>query len=308
MKIAVLIRGQFREWNNAKHSLFKALNPFEEHHDITYFFATWETSYFALEPTPDGVIEKCENLVLSAADIDRIHQDFSGKSFFLEIVSVEKALKLFDGLELQEEYHQISYIRHIVGMMKQNYEIENDCYFDVVVETRPDIFILPYEEDKIPVAELIPNFVFHSASEYLTRGQNIIYSDRGFYDVNTLFVDDLIFISNGLTSDIITGEFCFLFHNRKLSFFKNIHAHHLLCDYLLNFKLINTHNVGKFFKNIDIVRPLSFFDLPVNFLNVTDETLELVSKAHSNFSKLKIKNENNLPNGRPRQQIQHTRL
>lgn len=286
MKIAILIRGQLREWNNSKSNIFQAFKPFEENHEVTYFFATWDTSYVNVSSLNDPNV-KLNLTNVTNFHAEQIRRDFDGKNLVLKIVDSEKAKNMFDGLSLQEEYQNISFIRHFVGMMKQNYEIENDVEFDLVIETRPDIFIQPYLDRNFAELKKIPNFAFHSTSEFLPRGSDKIHVNSKFFDFNTMFVDDLMFISNGLTSDIITGEFCFLFHNRDYYFIKMIHPHNILCDYFLNMKLINIHNISEFFSNISILRPLKFFDSPVNLFNPTDATMDQIVKANLNFAKQK---------------------
>ena len=287
MNVAVLIRGQLREWDNSKHSLMKNFNLFEKHHNVVYFFATWDSSYFSTLTDINRKDYIHEKTKIQEATTKSIKNDFKGKNLILKIVEQETVNEMIGNLKLLEEYQLISYIRNIAGLMKQNYEIENDIQFDVVIETRPDLFVLPNDESShSPTGPLdpIPNFVLHAATEFLPLAVENIHLNPLAFNLNSLFVHDIIFISNGLTSDIITGEFSYLNHNKKRYFLKMVHPHNMLCDYFLNFKLINMGNMSKYFYKYEILRPLKYFDEPVNVLDMSDKTFDRVYKANKTFN------------------------
>jgi hypothetical protein len=58
----------------------------------------------------------------------------------------------------------------------------------------------------------------------------------------------------------------------------------MLADHFLNFKLVNTTlPVIMFIKDAEIVRPLEFFDGPVNFFNTSEKTFNQIKQANQNF-------------------------
>ena len=192
---------------------------------------------------------------------------------------------------MTESCFKISVVCNQCPKNKQYLTNQNDIFFDKVIETRPDIFLVPHEETSVGfqsgMFETLPNFVYHAKSDIFPRGENLKADKDSPINLNTLFVDDLIFISNGLTSDILTSEFAFLFSSRFDKIQTKMFPHSLLADFLLNFKLINISSLLIYFKDIEILRPLEYFDKPVNFLSTSDSTLLAVKRADQNFKNKK---------------------
>lgn len=292
-KLAIILRGQLREWKNAKHNFFTAMRQMEKFYDITYFVVTWDHSYFSTITKTAHTVKIHQMKKLSTIDLIDLKNDFKDKDFHLKILSYTEVNRFMKDFKLSEEYHLITYVRYIAGLIKQNYELENGVFFDKVIETRPDIFILPQdienEEFVESAAEVLPNFVYHAKSDIFPRDENLVADKDSIVNLNSLFIDDLIFISNGLTSDILTSEFAFLFSSRYDKIQMHMFPHSLLADFLLNFKLINISNLFIYFKGIEILRPLEYFDKPVNLLVSSEATLEEVKKADQNFKNMKEK-------------------
>ena len=135
----------------------------------------------------------------------------------------------------------------------------------------------PFDE----ITEVLPNLTYHAKTDIFARNENL--TDDHNVDLNTLFIDDLVFVSNGLTSDILTSEFAFLFSSRFDKIQLRMFPHTMLADFLLNFKLINKRNLNIYFRDVQILRPLEYFDKPVNLISTSDSTLDAVKKADQNF-------------------------
>jgi len=288
--LAVILRGQVRSWNNAKFSIFEAFKPYEEHFNIVYFFVTWDCTYFSIDTKSN--ITKFEFKNLSSIDVNSIKFDFEGKNLQLHILDYHKVKEFIKDISLPEEYHLISYVRYISGLLKQNYEIENNCYFDLVFEARPDLYLAQHKQEFFKehqdINAPINDFVFGAKIEILPRKHEI--KNAKVSNPNSLFVEDVFFISNGFTSDILTSEFAFLYNRRRDEMIKHLHPHNMLADHFLNFKLVNTTlPVIMFIKDAEIVRPLEYFNEPVNFFNPSEKTLDQVKRANQNF---KDKKEN----------------
>lgn len=279
--LAIILRGQIREWKNAKFNFFKSMQQFEEHYNIVYFFVTWDHNYFTTIVNQVTSVKIHQMRKVSKIDLYDIENDFADKN-----LGVLKVLKYFDvnsfmkNFKLAEEYHLISYVRYIAGLIKQNYEIENDIFFDKVIETRPDTFIVPHNKPFNEITEVLPNFTYNAKTDIFSRDESLSGDNS---DLNTLFIDDLIFVSNGLTSDILTSEFAFLFSSRFDKIQLRMFPHTMLADFLLNFKLINRRNLNVYFRDVEILRPLEYFDKPVNLISSADSTLDAVKKADQNF-------------------------
>ena len=280
--LAVILRGQMREWKNAKFNFFKSMEQFEEHYNIVYFFVTWDHNYFTTIANQVTSIKIHQMRKVSNIDLFDIRNDFSGKNLgHLKILSYSDVNRFMKNFKLAEEYHLISYVRYIAGLIKQNYEIENDIFFDKVIETRPDVFIVPHGKPFDEITEVLPNFTYHAKTDIFARVENLTDEHRA--DFNTLFIDDLVFVSNGLTSDILTSEFAFLFSSSFDKIQLRMFPHTMLADFLLNFKLINRRNLIIYFRDVQILRPLEYFDKPVNLISTSDSTLDAVKKADQNF-------------------------
>lgn len=279
--LAIILRGQIREWKNAKFNFFKSMQQFEEHYNIVYFFVTWDHNYFTTIVNQVTSVKIHQMRKVSKIDLYDIENDFADKN-----LGVLKVLKYCDvnsfmkNFKLAEEYHLISYVRYIAGLIKQNYEIENDIFFDKVIETRPDTFIVPHNKPFNEITEVLPNFTYNAKTDIFSRDESLSGDNS---DLNTLFIDDLIFVSNGLTSDILTSEFAFLFSSRFDKIQLRMFPHTMLADFLLNFKLINRRNLNVYFRDVEILRPLEYFDKPVNLISSADSTLDAVKKADQNF-------------------------
>ena len=290
--LAVMLRGQMREWKNAKYNFFKAMERFEEHYNVVYFFVTWDHNYFSTIMNDVTTVKIHQMRKISTIDLLDIKNDFVDKNLAnLKILSYQDVNRFMKNFKLAEEYHLISYVRYIAGLIKQNYEIENDILFDKVIETRPDIFIAAHEGDtnsfRPEITEVLPNFVYHAKSDIFPRDGELKSGKDTIVNLNTLFIDDLMFISNGLTSDILTSEFAFLYSSRFDKIQTRMFPHSLLADFLMNFKLINISNLFICFKDVQILRPLEYFDKPVNLLSSSDSTLAAVKNADQNFQNKK---------------------
>lgn len=279
--LAIILRGQIREWKNAKFNFFKSMQQFEEHYNIVYFFVTWDHNYFTTIVNQVTSVKIHQMRKVSKIDLYDIENDFADKNLgVLKVLKYRDVNSFMKNFKLAEEYHLISYVRYIAGLIKQNYEIENDIFFDKVIETRPDAFIVPHYKPFDEITEVLPNFTYNAKTDIFSRDESLSGDNS---DLNTLFIDDLIFVSNGLTSDILTSEFAFLFSSRFDKIQLRMFPHTMLADFLLNFKLINRRNLNVYFRDVEILRPLEYFDKPVNLISSADSTLDAVKKADQNF-------------------------
>ena len=81
--LAVILRGQMREWKNAKFNFFKSMEQFEEHYNIVYFFVTWDHNYFTTIANQVTSIKIHQMRKVSNIDLFDIRNDFSGKNWFV---------------------------------------------------------------------------------------------------------------------------------------------------------------------------------------------------------------------------------
>lgn len=276
-KIAIVIRGQVRTWNFAKHSIFEALKPFEEAHDVVYFFVTWDKSYVPFHKGAKNVSHLFEN----KEELSSIAADFSERVLgkFLVLNYDEVKAKSIKDLRLNEEYEYISFIRYAANLVKQNYEIENQLTFDEVIELRPDIFLLPQDYDQM--LELALNNTHKPFSVSLFG--NLLISDIEVSRDKGPFVNDVVWISDSLTSDIICSEFLALKESKR-RYVDSMNPHAIAADYLMNCKIIVLDNAQNYFKSYGIVRPIEFIkNAGIDFNDISMATLTKIEAANASF-------------------------
>lgn len=278
-RIAVVIRGQIRTWEYAKESIFAALEPFEEAHNVTYFFVTWDKSYATMHRGTKTVLHLFEK----AENSEKIKADFDGKNLAkIHVVDYDNASKKLSSFKMNEEYEFISFIRFIANLVKQNYEIETGQDFDEVFEIRPDVFLLPQK-----FKESLDNALFGQINSFtLLAFGNILASQPKPFNDSSLFINDIIWISDSFTSDLICSEFSVLSGSGQR--YTNANPHTIAADHLLNNKIIVLDNVKNYFESYAIIRQPEFFrHTKIDFSELTQETISKIEMINSSFQTAK---------------------
>ena len=285
--IAIIIRGQFREWNNAKHSILSCFGRMNipEVCEVTFFFATWDKSYNVLFKE-DGKPIYVDELEITEEHLERIRSDFETAGLNLwkaKIFNYSDVKSSFcKDLKFYEEYELISFIRYAGSLLKQEYENEHNIIFDTVIHIRPDVFYLPaLGKHRTEFLHLIPrNTIISTTGIHTTYDGSLLFDH--FLQVENFSIDDIIFASGSLASDILCNEFLSLYDKSYIS--TNFLPHNKLCDYLLRTKQIMPDNgMHKYIANSGIIRPSRFFDKQVDFTNISEATLKRIKVADSNF-------------------------
>lgn len=292
--LAVVIRGQMREWNNAKFSIINFIDTLNNYFDTTTFFVTWNESYiptyhsnrFDVAPTKFGLVS------IGEAERLQIAEDLSALNIgTIEIINKEEMkARHFSGLLMNEEYEQISFIKYFANLLKQQFENENGIVFDFVLDLRPDLFIIPSFIGLIEEKSKKKNgsFTFDALTTTFSRTHDFDFFNQ-LPQVNSLFTEDLLIFSDSLTSDLINCEFHYLKNSRYTEALSSFSPHHLFSDHLLKMRLINTHCMQDLVESVSIIRPKTFFLGPVDFTDVSQTTLEKVRLANKIFQQTKEK-------------------
>lgn len=143
MKIAVVIRGHMRTWNFVKHQLFHVMEY--RYKNIDWYFTTWEES-------------------LSDVAKHNLHQDFHGKN--LKLYTTTGCLNYSSWFGPGLLCEQVT-----DDLMAKHY--------DMVVETRPDVYLDMPDDRSFPV-------VIEKNSIHLT-GMNLVNSLVPGYELNHHF-------------------------------------------------------------------------------------------------------------------------
>lgn len=236
--LAVVLRGQLREWAACKDEIFKSFDLPDT--NVVYFFVTWA-----------GV----------NVDASYILNDFRDKNLGkLEIIS-DQVVKVLSAkkssTKFVEAYDRMTYIRQYASMVVNEYELENDMVFDIVVNTRPDLFIT--------TNTLCVDFLFSDdyvdfvlGSGFIMKREKTLSVELGFSGEirrisDTLFVDDLIFSGNSLSMGVFNTEYEQIQSETSHVFASS--PHHHTAEHILNSKLIISNTAWKFFSQYDICRP-----------------------------------------------------
>ena len=292
--LAVVIRGQLREWDNAKFSIINFIKTLDNYFDTTTFFVTWNESYIPTYHSMNFNEKPIKLGQVSVGEEERLQivKDMSTiKVGKIEIINKEEIkARYFSGFSLNEEYEQISFIRYYANLLKQQYESQNDFVFNFVFDLRPDLFIIPAASKQIKDRAKKENgsFTFDSLTATFSRTHDLDFSSH-FPQVNTLFTEDLLMFSDSLTSDLINCEFHYLKSSRYTEALSAFNPHHLFSDHLLKMRLINTHCMHELVESVSIIRPKTFFLGPVDFTDVSQTTLEKVRLANKIFQQTKEK-------------------
>ena len=282
--LAFVIRGQVREWENAKHSIFNFAKLFEAHYDVHYFFITWDQSYSTISNFKDRKSFQFDHA--NNSNPQKIKDSFGEKNVTIKIFNSEEIKAKLPKTGLVEEYDQIAYLRLLANLEKQNYEIENDMVFDLVVELRPDLFIVPYSTITQDLGNLVFEDFSYSAFSPIFQRAYSKDKNKGIVSFSSLWISDLIFISNSFTSDLINSEYYFLKELpeevQEVSF-----PHDLISTHLLQKALVNTEILKYIIQEIEIVRAQKFFILIPDFKDISLGTFKQITKANEVFQKTK---------------------
>lgn len=235
--IAVVLRGHVRQWDNCKKSIFDSFDL--PNTNVVFFFVTWEGSL---------------------VNLSNIEKDFVGKKLGkIEAISSNKVTDLCSKKSegaFFESYDHITYLRQYSNMLVSEHELENQMVFDLVVNTRPDLFI---NADKTKVESLLSSDYtdFVIGSNFIKRAKTqeaLVNLSRAITGLsNTLFVDDLIFVANSLTIGVFNSEYEFLHTADSLGY--EFSPHHLVADHILSSKFLISNSAWDFFREYDICRP-----------------------------------------------------
>ena len=236
-KLAVVIRGQVREWDLCKSVFFNAFDLSDV--ETTFFFVTWEDT----KASEDSLMKDFSNVKLGKLEIlsDEI----------VESIGKKKSSNVY-----VEAYDRISYIRQYASMLVNEYELENDLVFDLVVDTRPDLYIAANKS----CSEFLfsPDYLdFVIGSGFIQREKKQYAEISNNEEIaklsDLLFVDDLIFCGNSLSMGVFNTEY----EKNQLDTSRSMtmSPHHHTANHILDSKLIILNLAWKFFSQYDICRP-----------------------------------------------------
>lgn len=220
-KVAVMLTGELRTWNNAKTYIFDFFDQFPI--PVDYYFVTWNKS------------------MTQQVDADLITRSFSDKNLI--------------GLKIEEEffnehYHHLNFLKKahltkIANILKRRYEFANNFVYDHVIEIRPDIYISHATTPKSKCKD------FEIIIDHAWYIKNNVPHFPDLYFRSTSLGDDILATKNVHQLDNLNMKFTNIkIHNYLLS-----KSHFWLFDFFLKRRLIPMHIAKNDYGFVIAIRP-----------------------------------------------------
>lgn len=184
MRIAVCISGQLRNWSMGYHNqkwFWSAPNI--PNCEVDYFAHTWTYSW-----DREGVSLPYKKRDVSKEEFDEFLKAFDIKKSILD----DKPQEYFYG---NDHWSGLFYSFSQSLRLKQEYELENNFKYDVVVKTRPDVVFNPKRTFHIP--RLDDGVIF-------TTHGGIMEMEFNMYNIS-----DIVFLGNSYTMDLLINLYAY---------------------------------------------------------------------------------------------------
>jgi hypothetical protein len=237
-KVAVVITGELRTWAVSKRYIFEFFDQLQT--SVDYYFVTWSES-------SDYWFDK--NKTATIVNKDDIEKSFNGRN--LIHVGVEP---VFANSKNTSTFLLKAHLSKIANIYKRRYEFDNNFIYDHVVELRPDVFITPLNDQKIPCKnfEIVVEDIFYD-----------------FYLQNNVpLIPDLYFRTTSLGHDIMStrntyGRFEDLDKLQDLQrkgfefdpMLSTRDVHFMLYDFISQRRLLPIYKARSEVKDIKVIRP-----------------------------------------------------
>ena len=189
MRIAVLLSGQLRQWDYAKHNQKWFWETGDKDDEIDYFIHTWTYS-----GDRKAVSQEYEWRKVEKKEFNEIVKWYDCKKSILD----NKPQKYFYG---NDHWSGLFYSFVQSVMMKRQYELENDFQYDLVIKSRPDIVFNPRRHFSYEPLE--DNVI------WTTHGGNMEH-EHGMWNMN-----DCCFYSNSYSMDLLAN--CYAFRQKIIN-------------------------------------------------------------------------------------------
>ena len=179
-RVAVCFSGQIRDWQFAKKNILKFFSPpDQEEVTVDYFIHTWDTNTWRFpKKHHHQFVDEKHN------DFHRLIKIYSPVNFHMSAYKSREWKLAWDPLFYSFEYSML---------LKQQYELENNFTYDIVVKARPDIMYNPQQQ--FPFHHNMPSGTCYT-STFISRFPS---------EFNKQCFDDVIFFGDSKTMDIMSG-------------------------------------------------------------------------------------------------------
>jgi choline kinase len=283
--IAIMIRGQTREWESAKHSIFNAFDFLSATDNLVYFFTTWDESYQPLGVDISNFAKRDQKTV----DPKAIEKSFAGRKLGeLQVLNDKAARKMLGSFfHLPEMYELILFIRYASNLAKRRYEQKHGMIFDLVIEIRPDVFYLGARNYKQLVHSNLKDFEVHVHNSFARTAKTSVNPNHPnpYSNVASRYMDDILIAGTSFTMDVLANELHSTMAMRQREAF-NASAHERIFDYLTSNRIQVINDGWRYVTDFAIVRP-QVQEPAINFQSFKPETVESIKKNHLEYDKLR---------------------
>jgi len=179
MKVAICMSGQLREWEFGAQNQKWFWSSFDSNDlEVDYFIHTWNYS----QDRP-GVSQPYTEREVSKEEYQKLIEFYAPKKSILD----NKRISYFRG---NDHWSSLFYSLGQSILLKQQYELENNFKYDLVVKTRPDVVFSPQ---------------YHAHIIHRIVDTQIVTTHGGMLkaEFNHINFNDCVFYSNSYTMDLL---------------------------------------------------------------------------------------------------------
>lgn len=172
-RVAVLVAGELRYWDKTAPTIVNAFDKYGN--TVDYYIAAWSSSACP-------VYGEAFNPVTTAVTSEYVLSHFPSNKVECFVVSDQISAKL------KSTYDKQSYLAKVANTIKNRRELADNFVYDLVVEVRPDLYIIDF-----PEPPLLANFEFATTSSHTP--QHVLRN-----------AEDVFCVTDSVTNDIMTAR------------------------------------------------------------------------------------------------------
>ena len=219
-RLAVLLCGDLRTWDQACESIFKYSESIGK--TVDYYFATWNsTRDLWIHPSLRDQTKRYIS-----------EQEITSKFSERNLVSV----RIFDLDKVDQyavTYYYQSFLSKIANIEKRKYELANNFVYDQVIELRPDLGVdFDAKENGIGIKNI------RDCKNFEYKISHVHYG----CDLRIPHLTDFYFRSDSFTNDVLSNRYWFSKDTMKYSQAHsglNVNNHWLLSSYVMHRRLLD---------------------------------------------------------------------
>jgi len=194
IRVAVCFSGQIRDWKLASKNILTYFSPTKDSDiSVDYFIHTWDTNTWRFPKTDiSEYVDKKHN------DINELVDTYKPVAYHMSAYHPNEWKSAWDPLFYSFEYSIL---------LKQQYELENNFVYDIVVKARPDTVYNP--TNRFPFYCHIDDSACYTATKI----------NRFSAEFNMQCFDDVMFFGTSKIMDVMSG--LYKYYNLKNKFRRN---------------------------------------------------------------------------------------